>query len=104
MCMTRGLVVAIVAMLFSFASANAQESPSLRVLISGGFRAAYQELVPKFERKTGHTIVTAYGGSMGNAPNSIPNRLQRGEAADVVILASSALEELVKKHEIIPET
>lgn len=102
--MTRGLVGAIVAVLFSFASANAQESPALRVLISGGFRAAYQELVPKFETKTGHTIVTAYGGSTGNAPNSIPNRLERGEPADVVILASSALEELVKKQEVIPDS
>lgn len=103
-CMPRGLAVAIVALFFSFASANAQESPALSVLISGGFRAAYHELVPEFERKSGYTIVTAYGGSTGNAPNSIPNRLERGEPADVVILASSALEELVKKHEVIPES
>jgi len=73
-------------------------------MISGGFRAAYEELVPEFERKTGYTIVTSYGASMGNAPNAIPNRLQSGEAADVVILASSALEELVNKHEVIPGT
>jgi len=73
-------------------------------MISGGFRAAYQELVPEFERNTGHSIVTAYGGSMGNAPNAIPNRLQRGESVDVVILASSALEELVKKHKVVPDT
>jgi molybdate transport system substrate-binding protein len=73
-------------------------------MISGGFRAAYEELVPEFERKTGRTIVTAYGASMGNAPNAIPNRLQRGESADVVILASSALEELVEKHKVIPGT
>jgi molybdate transport system substrate-binding protein len=73
-------------------------------MISGGFRAAYQELVPEFERKTGYAIVTAYGASIGNAPNAIPNRLQSGESADVVILASSALEELVKKRKVIPGT
>jgi molybdate transport system substrate-binding protein len=96
------LAVAIVAGLVSFTPARGQNAPSLKVMISGGFRAAYEELVPEFERKTGHTIVTAYGASMGNAPNAIPNRLQSGESADVVILASSALEELVKNHKVIP--
>jgi molybdate transport system substrate-binding protein len=73
----RHLAVAIFAAFVSFTSASGQNAPSLKVMISGGFRAAYEELVPEFERKTGHTIVTAYGGSIGNAPNAIPNRLQR---------------------------
>jgi molybdate transport system substrate-binding protein len=90
--------------LLSFASASGQNTPSLKVMISSGFTAAYEELVPEFERKTGHTIVTVYGGSMGNAPSTIPNRLQSGESADVVILATSALEELVEKHKVIPGT
>jgi molybdate transport system substrate-binding protein len=34
----------------------------------------------------------------------MPNRLQGGESADVVILATSALEELVKKHRVVPGT
>src|SRR5258705_9951632 len=98
------VVAAIIAALLSFAPTSGQNAPSLKVMISPGFRAAYEELVQEFERKTGHTIVTAYGASMGNAPNAIPNRLQSGESADVVILASSALEELVKKHKVIPGT
>src|ERR1700736_5013852 len=98
------LAVAIVAALLSFATASGQKAPSLKVMISPGFRAAFEELVPEFERKTGHTIVTVYGASMGSAPDAIPNRLQSGESADVVILASSALEELVKKDKVIPGT
>jgi molybdate transport system substrate-binding protein len=100
----RHLAVAIFAAFVWFTSASGQNAPSLKVMISGGFRAAYEELVPKFELETGLTIVTAYGGSMGNAPNAIPNRLESGESADLVILASSALEELVKKHKVIPGT
>jgi molybdate transport system substrate-binding protein len=100
----RHLVLAIVGALVSIASGSGQNVPSLKVMISGGFRAAYQELVPEFERKTGYAIVTAYGASIGNAPNAIPNRLQSGESADVVILASSALEELVKNRKVIPGT
>src|SRR4030088_3630356 len=100
----RHLAVAIGMALLSFASASGQNAPSLKVMISPGFRTAYEELVPEFERKTGHTIVTAYGASMGNAPDAIPHRLQSGESADVVILASSALEELGKKNKVIPGT
>jgi len=74
----------------------------LKVMTSGGFTAAYRELVPEFERRTGHKIVTAYGASMGNATDSIPNRLQRGEAADLVILSSPALAELVKQGKVVP--
>jgi len=33
---------------------------------------------------------------MGGAPDSIPARLARGEGADVVILAGSAVDNLIK--------
>ena len=38
---------------------------------------------------------------MGGAPSSIPNRLARGESADVVILASEGLEKLIAEHKVI---
>src|SRR3984893_8660944 len=98
------LAVAIVAAFLSCATASGQNAPSLKVMISPGLKAAYEELVPEFERKTGHTIDTVYGPSMGSTPEAIPNRLQRGELADVIILASSALEDLAKKDKIIPDT
>jgi len=98
------LTIAIVAAILSFASVSGQNAPSLKVMISPGLKAAYEKLVPEFERKTGHTIVTVYGASMGSAPDAIPNRLQSGESADVVILASTALEELMKKDKVIPGT
>jgi len=47
----------------------------IHVMTSGGFTAAYNVLVPEFERTTGHKVITAYGASMGNAPDAIPSRL-----------------------------
>ncbi|HTC37112.1 MAG TPA: substrate-binding domain-containing protein [Bryobacteraceae bacterium] len=73
----------------------------IKVLTSGAFTAAYLEVIPEFERSTGNKIVTAYGASMGNAPDSIPSRLDRGEPVDVVILADSALDELIKRGKVI---
>jgi molybdate transport system substrate-binding protein len=84
--------------LFVSASVFADE---VKVITSGAFTAAYLQLAPEFERTTKHTIVTTYGASMGNGPNTIPSRLQRGEAADVVILAASALDELIKQGKVV---
>jgi molybdate transport system substrate-binding protein len=73
----------------------------IRVVTSGAFTAAYLELVPEFERAAHHTVVTQYGGSMGGAPDAIPNRLARGERFDVVIMASSALDDLIKQGKVV---
>jgi len=67
----------------------------LRVVCSGGFRAAYQGLVPGFARATGHRVVTAWGSSAAGAPTSIPARLAAGECLDLVIMAGEGLDRLI---------
>ncbi|BBH46059.1 substrate-binding domain-containing protein [Pseudomonas sp. KU43P] len=74
----------------------------LRVMTSGGFTAAYQALGPKFAAATGNTLDTALGPSMGQAPEAIPNRLARGEKADVVIMVGYALDELIRQGKVDP--
>jgi molybdate transport system substrate-binding protein len=64
------------------------------VMTSGAFTAAYLELIPGLERVTSARIVTA-ATSMGTGPDSIPNRVQRGEPVDVVIMAEASLEQLI---------
>lgn len=68
----------------------------IHVMSSGGFTAAYKDLVGACEAKIGQKVVSAYGASMGAAPDAIPNRLSRGEPADIVILAADAFDNLVK--------
>src|SRR5258706_16203084 len=82
--------------------AGTAAADEIRVMTSGGFTAALIELTPAFERATGHTVVTTYGASLGGAPDSIPSRLQRGEPADLVILASEALDDLVGQGRVVP--
>lgn len=69
----------------------------LFVMSSGGFTAALQQLAPVYERKTGDRIHIALGPSMGTAPEAIPNRLARGEKADLLIMVGYALDALVAK-------
>lgn len=94
---TRALLVAAV----SFIGAQGAFAAEVHVMISGGFSAAYKELVPAFEKATGHTVVTAYGPSMGETPQAIPMRLSRNEPADVLIMVGYALEDLIGKGKVV---
>jgi molybdate transport system substrate-binding protein len=97
----RKLALGIVSALLLAGSANAAE---VRVMISGGLTAAYKELVPEFERLTGNKVLTAYGPSMGTTVNAIPIRLERGEAADVLIMVGYALGDLVKQGKVVADS
>ena len=96
--LARSVLVAVAAVLAAVPALAAE----IRVMTSGGFTAAYKELVPQFEKATGHKVVSAYGASMGGAPDSIPSRLGRGEPVDIVILAAPALEALIKDGKVAP--
>jgi molybdate transport system substrate-binding protein len=76
---------------------GAASAADVHVMISAGFHGAYSELGPMFERASGHHLVTTRGPSMGDSPESIPTRLARGEAADLVILDDGAADELGKR-------
>jgi molybdate transport system substrate-binding protein len=78
------------------------QAEELHVMTSGGFTAAYKILGPQFAKSTGNTLDTALGPSMGKAPEAIPNRLARGEHADVVIMVGYALDELIKQGKVDP--
>jgi molybdate transport system substrate-binding protein len=97
----RALVLGIAGALLLSAAASAAE---VRVMISGGLTAAYNALVPEFERETGNKVLTAYGPSMGTTVNAIPVRLERGEPADVLIMVGYALGDLVKQGKVIADS
>ncbi len=71
------------------------------VLMSGGFAAAYQELLPQFEKSTGIMVTTLRGASQGDGPTTIGAQLRRGLAADVVIMSREGLAELLADGRIV---
>jgi molybdate transport system substrate-binding protein len=94
----RAFALGIAGILLLAGGASAAE---VRVMISGGLTAAYKELVPEFERLTGNKVITAYGPSMGTTVNAIPVRLERGEAADVLIMVGYTLGDLAKQGKVV---
>lgn len=65
-----------------------------RVMTSGAFTAAYKALLPQIEKLTGKTVITVTT-SIGTGDTSIPNRLKRGEVADLVIVAEPAIRQFI---------
>jgi len=84
--------------------APAAKAAEVRVMISGGLTAAFNALVPEFEKQTGNKVLVAYGPSMGTTTNAIPVRLERGEPADVLIMVGYALSDLAKKGKVIADS
>ncbi len=97
----RGLrSVALVGAVIVLAMVGVQ-AEEITVMTSGAFSAALKELAPSFERASGSTLTIVSGGSVGGAPDSIPDRLKRGERADVVIMAAGGIDDLIKAGRVV---
>lgn len=68
---------------------------TLTVLSSGGIMGAIRNVAPVYEKKYGVKLDILAAPSMGGTPEAVPNRLARGEQADVVLMVGSALNNLV---------
>jgi len=77
---------------------------AVKVLISGGFAGAYEQLLPQFEQASGVKVTTGSGSSQGVGPQTIGAQLARGVAADVVILSREGLGELIAANRIATGT
>jgi len=91
----RRAVLGVVLALLGIAVPRAADD--VTVMSSGGYTAALEQLAPGFEQATGHRVRLVLGPSMGDSPEAIPNRLARGEQADLVIMVGSALGDLIAR-------
>jgi molybdate transport system substrate-binding protein len=69
----------------------------IQVLSSIATREAYLELVPQFERATGHRVTTTWAGTV-----DIMKRMAAGETYDLVMISSESLDELTRLGNIVP--
>ncbi len=63
----------------------------IKVMQTAAFKAAYEELVPQFERASGHHVTTLWTPSV-----EMMGKLKGGETVDVVIMSAAAIDELNK--------
>jgi molybdate transport system substrate-binding protein len=67
----------------------------IKVICSGAMRPALEELAPQFERASGHKLAISFAGT-----NVIRDRVQAGEAVDVIILAATAVDALLREGKL----
>jgi len=77
-------------------------SAQITVLLSGGIRAAYDKLLPEFEKSTGIAVTTLQGTSQGSGTDAISAQLRRGVYADVLIMSKGGFDELTADGRIAP--
>src|SRR6201982_2643918 len=95
------LAIAISATLLAWPHAAMAQ---IKVLMSGGFSGAYEQLLPEFERTSGIKVATGSGASQGTGPQTIAAQLARGVPANVVILSREGLSELIAAKRIVAGT
>lgn len=96
-------IAAVCAALFLVA-ANSAFADTIKVVSSGGFAAAYKELIPEFEKRTGNKVVSEWGPSMGTTKDAVPQRLARNEDIDVLIMVGYALDKLIAEKKVVADT
>ena len=71
----------------------------INVLSSNACKEAYLELVPSFERATGHKVTTTFDPTSG-----IMRRMNEGETYDLVIMSSDGIDKLTQAGRLVPGT
>jgi len=74
------------------ALAPAATAAEIRVIASNAVRDALSELVPVFERQSGHNVTVILGGTI-----DIARRVAKGEVFDLVIIPASNIDDLIQQ-------
>ena len=90
--MTSKFVIAAMALLLLCGMAHSAE---IKVLSTQATEEAYRELVPQFEKATGHKVTTVFTGTL-----DANKRLAAGETYDLLIMASDAIDGHIKSGKV----
>jgi molybdate transport system substrate-binding protein len=87
------LITATSALLLSSLASAAE----IKVLSTQATEEAYRELVPQFEKDTGHKVTTVFTGTL-----DANKRLAAGETYDLLIMSAPSIDEHIKGGKVVP--
>jgi molybdate transport system substrate-binding protein len=88
------IAIAAIVLMAAMHTADAAE---IRVLASGSLKAALPQLVQDFQKSSGNTATVEYGPA-----GAIAGRIQKGDAADMVIVSRVQLQKLASDGKVVP--
>jgi len=91
----RSIIAAAAVLLFT----SAAQSAEVRLFASGAVKEAYLELLPQFEKESGHSVKAIWSNT-----TDIRKRVGEGEIADLVILGSDGADALIKEGKLVAST
>jgi molybdate transport system substrate-binding protein len=81
------------------ATAAAAQTETIRVLSSVGIKAVIDDLTPKFEQATRHTVTPVF-----DLAGVLKTKIEGGEPFDVAILTAPLIDELIAKGKVTQES
>jgi len=69
----------------------------IKVLSTQAPEEAYRELVPQFEKASGHKVTTIFTGTL-----DLQKRIAAGETYDLIVMAGPAIDDFIKSGTIVP--
>jgi molybdate transport system substrate-binding protein len=89
---------AILALAFGLFCASA-DAAEVKILTAGAMKAVVLELVPQFEKETGHKAVID-----NDTAGGLARRIEGGEAFDLAVITPGALNDLAAKGKIVGDS
>jgi len=90
-------VAAAISSVLFIASTNVATAAQIKVLSGSAIATAMAVLIPQFEKSSGHKVASDFDGAIG----AMTDRVQKGEAADVVIVSGLQIEMLEKQGKVV---
>jgi molybdate transport system substrate-binding protein len=91
-----GLSVLVIGTL---AQTQPAQGAEIKVLCSNGIKTVVEELVPQFERSTGHKVLVTF-----SLAALLKRQIEAGEPFDVAILTPPMLDDLIKQERVVAAT
>src|SRR5450631_1463420 len=75
---------------------SASAPAEIKVIASNAVKEALAELVPDFEKATGRTVTTIWGGTL-----DIIQRIGDGEVVDIVVLSAPRIDDFIAQGRLV---
>jgi molybdate transport system substrate-binding protein len=91
----RRIAIAGFVLIAAMRIAGTADAAEIRILSSGSMKAAFSQLLPDFQKSFGNTATIEYGPA-----GAIVGRIEKDDAADVVIVSRSQLQKLASNGKV----
>src|SRR5947208_16412696 len=93
------VTIALGLALFGITAGSTARTAEIKLLCAVALHPAIDALIPDFEKSSGHKVTIAYGTA-----GAVANRVQKGEAADIVISAEPMIDQLQAQGKVVADS